>query len=114
MKLRPPKPRIILGAIACVAVIILAIRSHNRPPAAPRYLRVMAAAVEHGDVRVVRALLQLGVPPDSLREYFDSVRTAATVSHRWTVEEERNVPIAIGIRPRATLQQLWPSLAGRN
>jgi 4-amino-4-deoxy-L-arabinose transferase-like glycosyltransferase len=59
-------------------------------------------------------VVSIGVPREALKEYFDSVETAATVTHPWTVEEEQNVPINIGIRPRTTLQRLWPSLAGRN
>jgi 4-amino-4-deoxy-L-arabinose transferase-like glycosyltransferase len=59
-------------------------------------------------------VISIGVPRESLREYFDSVETAATVTHPWTVEEEQDVPINIGTRPRTTLQRLWPSLAGRN
>jgi hypothetical protein len=59
-------------------------------------------------------VISIGVPRAALREYFDSVETAATVTHPWTVEEEQNVPINIGTGPRTTLQELWPSLAGRN
>jgi 4-amino-4-deoxy-L-arabinose transferase-like glycosyltransferase len=59
-------------------------------------------------------VISIGVPREAMRQYFDSVETAATVTHPWTVEEERNVPISIGTRPRTTLQQLWPSLAGGN
>ncbi len=59
-------------------------------------------------------VISIGVPPEAMREYFDSVETAATVTHPWTVEEEQDVPINIGTRPRTTLQRLWPSLAGRN
>jgi len=54
------------------------------------------------------------VPKDDLRRFFDSVATAATVTHGWTVEEERNLTVNVGTRPRTTLQKLWPSLAGRN
>jgi hypothetical protein len=59
-------------------------------------------------------VISIGVPRELLREYFDSVETALTLTHPWTVEEERNVSINIGTRPRTTLQRLWPSLAGRN
>ena len=61
-----------------------------------------------------RLVITIGVPADDLRRFFDSVETAATVSHPWTVEEERSVTINVGTRPRTTLQQLWPSLAERN
>jgi 4-amino-4-deoxy-L-arabinose transferase-like glycosyltransferase len=61
-----------------------------------------------------RVVITIGVPGDDLRRFFDSVETAATVSHPWTVEEERRVTVNVGTRPRTTLQQLWPSLAGRN
>jgi hypothetical protein len=59
-------------------------------------------------------VITLGVPPESLREYYDSVRTVSRIGHPWAVEEERRVPICIGTGARASLQQVWPSLAGRN
>jgi len=59
-------------------------------------------------------VITIGVPEDNLRRFFDSVEAAATVSHAWTVEEERNLTVNVATRPRTTLQQLWPSLAGRN
>jgi 4-amino-4-deoxy-L-arabinose transferase-like glycosyltransferase len=62
-----------------------------------------------GDVVVT-----IGIPPEALHEHFDSVETAATVTHRWAVEEERNLTINVATGARTTLQQIWPSLAGRN
>ncbi len=59
-------------------------------------------------------VVTIGIPEDDLRRFFDSVETAATVSHPWTVAEERNLTVNVGTRPRTTLQQLWPSLAGQN
>jgi hypothetical protein len=59
-------------------------------------------------------VITIGVPEADLRRFFDSVETAATVSHPWTVEEERSLTVNVGTRPRTTLQQLWPSLAGQN
>lgn len=61
-----------------------------------------------------QVVVTLGVPPEALRQYYGSVRTVARVGHPWAVEEERNVPINIGTLPRSTLQEVWPSLAGRN
>jgi hypothetical protein len=61
-----------------------------------------------------KVVITIGVPRDDLRRFFDSVVTAAAVSHAWTVEEERNLTVNVGTRPRRTLQQIWPSLAGRN
>jgi 4-amino-4-deoxy-L-arabinose transferase-like glycosyltransferase len=62
-----------------------------------------------GDVAVT-----IGIRAEDLRRFYDSVRVAATVDHPWAVEEERNVPINVGIGARATLQEIWPSLEGRN
>ena len=59
-------------------------------------------------------VITLGVPPESLRQYYDSVRTVSRIGHPWAVDEERRVPISIGTGARTTLQQVWPSLAGRN
>jgi hypothetical protein len=59
-------------------------------------------------------VVTVGVPADTLRQFFDSVETVTVAGHPWTVEEERHVPINVGTGGRVTLQQLWPSLAGRN
>jgi len=59
-------------------------------------------------------VITLGVPPERLRQYYDSVRTVAWVGHPWAVAEERRVPISVGTGARTTLQAVWPSLAGRN
>jgi 4-amino-4-deoxy-L-arabinose transferase-like glycosyltransferase len=61
-----------------------------------------------------KVVITIGVPEDDLRRFFDSVATAATVSHAWAVPEERSLTVHVGSRARTTLQQLWPSLAGRN
>jgi hypothetical protein len=61
-----------------------------------------------------KVVITIGVPEDDLRRFFDAVATAATVSHAWTVPEERSLTVHVGTRPRTTLQQLWPELAGRN
>ncbi len=61
-----------------------------------------------------KVVITIGVPGDDLRRFFDSVATAATVSHAWAVPEERSLTVLVGTRPRTTLQQLWPSLGGRN
>jgi 4-amino-4-deoxy-L-arabinose transferase-like glycosyltransferase len=59
-------------------------------------------------------VITLGVPADSLRQFYDSVRTVAWVGHPWAVEEERRVSINVGTGARTTLQALWPSFEGRN
>ena len=59
-------------------------------------------------------VVTIGVPEADLRRYFDSVQTAATVTHRWAVAEERSLSVNVGTGARTTLQRLWPSLAGRN
>jgi 4-amino-4-deoxy-L-arabinose transferase-like glycosyltransferase len=61
-----------------------------------------------------KVVITIGVAQDDLRRFFDSVVTAAAVSNAWTVPEERNLTVNVGTRPRTTLQQLWPSLAGQN
>jgi len=61
-----------------------------------------------------KVVITIGVPEDDLRRFFDSVATAATVSHAWAVPEERSLTVHVGTRPRTTLQRLWPSLAGQN
>ena len=59
-------------------------------------------------------VITIGVPADNLREFYDSVETAATITHPWAVEEERQLDVRVGRGPRTTLQEVWPSLEGRN
>jgi hypothetical protein len=59
-------------------------------------------------------VITIGISAATLRGFFDSVRTAATIDHPWAVAEERNLSVNVGTGPRSTLQQLWPSLAGQN
>ena len=59
-------------------------------------------------------VITIGVPRVELARFFDSVETAATVSHQWAVAEERSLAVNVGTGPRTTLQKLWPSLAGQN
>ena len=58
-------------------------------------------------------VIVLGEEPESLRRYVDSVVLATRVKNLWGVEEERDVPVIVGRRPKTTVQALWPSLAGR-
>ena len=59
-------------------------------------------------------VITLGVPAEILRGYYDSVTVAGAVGHPWSVEEERSVPINIATGARTSLQEVWPSLGGRN
>ena len=61
-----------------------------------------------------KVVITIGVSASDLQEHFDAVKTAATVSHPWAVEEERHLTINVATGARRTLQALWPSLAGRN
>jgi len=62
-----------------------------------------------GDVAVT-----VGVDGPTLKQFFAESQLVATVGDPWSVMEERAVPIFIARRPFKTLQQVWPSLAGRN
>jgi hypothetical protein len=59
-------------------------------------------------------VIAVGVPRDSLLPVFESVRTAAVSRQPWVVPEEREVPVHLALRPRISLQEIWPSLSGRN
>lgn len=56
----------------------------------------------------------LGVPGETLEQYFAVVTPAARVRNSWGVPEEQDVPVFVCEQPRQTLQAVWPSLAGRN
>jgi hypothetical protein len=61
-----------------------------------------------------KVVLAIGVAPADLAGKFQSVRPVGRVGHPWAVAEERNVPIVLAVGPRRTLQEVWPSLAGRH
>ncbi len=56
----------------------------------------------------------VGVPEKTIRAFFRDGQLVKTVGDPWSVGEERNVPIFIARNPLRTLQEVWPSLAGRN
>jgi hypothetical protein len=62
-----------------------------------------------GDVAVT-----VGVDAPTLKQFFAESQLIVTVGDPWSVMEERAVPIFVARHPFKTLQQIWPSLAGRN
>jgi len=62
-----------------------------------------------GDVVVA-----IGADRKDLEGFFATVQEAGRVSSPWSVAEERNLTIYVARGPRRTLQEMWPSLAGRN
>ena len=62
-----------------------------------------------GDVVVT-----IGAGRRDLEPWFSSVLEAGRVRSPWSVAEERALTIYVARQPRRTLQQAWPSLAGRN
>lgn len=61
-----------------------------------------------------RIVVTLGEKHESLQRIYRDVQDAGYFDAKWLVPEEHNLPILIGRNPSMTLQQLWPSLAGRN
>lgn len=59
-------------------------------------------------------LVTVGVKPEGLRDYYQTVTLATRVRNSWGVPEEQDVPIVVARGPFHTLQEVWPSLAGRN
>ncbi len=62
-----------------------------------------------GDIAVT-----VGVDAPTVKQFWAESQLVTTVGDPWSVMEERAVPIFIARRPFKTLQQVWPSLAGRN
>jgi hypothetical protein len=56
----------------------------------------------------------IGASAEDLAPFFDSLQVGTRVVNEWAVEEERDVPILVARRPRRSLQEVWPTLAGRN
>jgi hypothetical protein len=59
-------------------------------------------------------VISVGDEVEDLGPFFDEFTIVKRVENPWGVPEQRNTPIGIGRRPHMTLQELWPSLAGRN
>jgi hypothetical protein len=64
--------------------------------------------------RTGSVLITIGEDGADVAEVYADVRPAGMIVSPWSVEEERAVPLFVARRPRLTLQQLWPSLAGEN
>ena len=58
--------------------------------------------------------VSLGVTREDLAKFYETVTPAGRVINEWGVPEETDVSIYVGEHPRATIQSIWPSLAGRN
>ncbi len=57
-----------------------------------------------------RVLIDVGTDSAKLAGLYADVRRAARILSPWSVREERDVPVWIARRPRATLQQAWPNI----
>jgi hypothetical protein len=64
---------------------------------------------KRGDVVVT-----IGVERGDLEPLFRAVEAGGGVTSRWSVGEERDLTIFVARGPHRTLQEIWPSLAGRN
>ena len=59
-------------------------------------------------------VVTIGAGREDLVPLFDSVEAAGRVTSPWSVAEERDLTIYVARGPHRTLQEVWPSLAGRN
>ena len=59
-------------------------------------------------------VISLGITQHDMEQFFGTVTYAGKVLNDWGVPEEQDVSIYVGENPKATIQQVWPSLAGRN
>ncbi|MDQ3138530.1 MAG: glycosyltransferase family 39 protein [Gemmatimonadota bacterium] len=59
-------------------------------------------------------VLTVGVERRDLERTFASVEAGGRVTSPWSVAEERDLTIFVARGPHRTLQEIWPSLAGRN
>jgi hypothetical protein len=59
-------------------------------------------------------IVSVGDEVEDLGHFFAEFMIAKRVENPWGVPEQRNTPIGVGREPRQTLQEVWPSLAGRN
>ena len=61
-----------------------------------------------------KVVVAIGPTRDDLLAFFDSVVPAARTGNPWAVAEERDLTVFVARGPRRTLQEVWPTLAGRN
>jgi len=59
-------------------------------------------------------VVTIGAGREDLVPLFDSVGAAGRVTSPWSVAEERDLTIFVARGPHRTLQEVWPSLGGRN
>ena len=59
-------------------------------------------------------LIGLGLEVSDLEDFYREIEIVARVSNPWGVPEQRDNPIAVARGPAASLQEVWPELAGRN
>lgn len=58
-------------------------------------------------------VVALGFEPALLRESYAEVTLVERVPNPWGVPEQQDNPVVVARRPFATLQEVWPELAGR-
>ncbi|MBA3556291.1 MAG: hypothetical protein H0W29_16270 [Gemmatimonadales bacterium] len=56
----------------------------------------------------------IGATREDLSAFYDSLQTATRITNAWAVEEERDLTVYVVRKPRRTLQEVWPELAGEN
>ena len=83
-------------------------RQHERVRSFRNIILLLALCI------AVLVLITIGVPRDALASYYDSLQVATRITHPWAVAEERELTVFLARRPRTTLQEVWPTLAGRN
>ena len=64
--------------------------------------------------RAGTVLITIGADSVDVAKAYDDVRPVEELRSPWSVDEERVVPLIVSRRPKQSLQQLWPSLSGRN
>jgi hypothetical protein len=57
--------------------------------------------------------VSIGLDSARLAQVYDDVRVVSVLRSPWSVAEERQVTIAIGRKPKQTLQAWWTSMEGR-
>ena len=59
-------------------------------------------------------VVSIGLTPEDVQGLFQSVEVVGHSDNRWTVPEERDIPIMVCQSPRQSLQELWPRFKGIN
>jgi hypothetical protein len=53
-------------------------------------------------------MITIGVPRDEIEQVYADVKRTATVTCRYCMPEENEVPVYVATKPKVPIKKLWP------